>query len=653
MLGAMRRFIPQAAFIILVLSWFSQPLFSLPYEGTPDEQRVIDELAAAASTRGYGCKIQPVIKQDAYHSFSRILAISIPGKTSERRMVILPVSMAPGLASQDYDPGMARTLCLAILDLAQKTGFHYSLDLLLAGGHTGLEDGPGIRFIQDAGLPGPDEPVLEFGAFVPGRAWHLDMESARSLVPAWFFDLLGSPTAATATNLDNSPLDFLAPALVPNRVLWGKQARDGHSPWIVIRSANIGTKTPSPDASLALVAGFLAENPEGQESNPVFTFFPVLFNERFWIVSESSLVLILFTWTAVALLLIFQRNRRRIYLRSLARSFPVMLLISGLWYVLMLLVLFLIPKPAHSAAATVSPVFFALRLFNGIAGLILASCLLRGFLPRQGAFYSAAALFLAFLLLYVGAGVGLVLVLPILAGISGLILSMVFRNRLVKTILWGVSAFYMGGLASLTGAWMSGRNLDDWLFLDPAGFNLLVVFILLPWLFQGYRIVLLWPVPGRHRFVRIALGLLAIGLLDLGLFSTVYGPLPAQSDQGTDTLKIMTPDDLARQGSKVTVAKREFLNRKILTIQSSSQLPVRNVAVKIAASGALTVYSCNFPVKYASPDTAWLQIGQNPPLPLKIELVLPRDSSLAVSIEFAISGPLNEVTRRLAAALEL
>ncbi|MEM5948047.1 hypothetical protein WKV44_05785 [Spirochaetia bacterium 38H-sp] len=65
---------------------------------------------------------------------------------------------------------------------------------------------------------------------------------------------------------------------------------------------------------------------------------------------------------------------------------------------------------------------------------------------------------------------------------------------------------------------------------------------------------------------------------------------------------------------------KTFLGRKIIRLYINSKRPIKKIKIEVTGSGDIPILDCNFPYISTDKNTAIINIGKNPPLPLEIIL---------------------------------
>jgi len=426
-------------------------------------------------------------------------------------------------------------------------------------------------------------------------------------------------------------------------------------------------------------------------------------------ISEKTYVTLLICVLSAMLLygLVFTRRLRK-YLRILLRSFwslPAMLafifglLLLASWAIEAVLAVRNMP----SLWEELPLLFLAFKITVPLLVLfILLSFLHRMPIPRRGSFYSAAALLFLLIDIVVLAVVDISFTYYFLWAFAFALLFSITANRTLKVLLFLAAPYWI--VKTVFELFTLPRlEFCRVLLLSKVNGNLLIAAILLPFVLMFIRLRLIFPplhiVTDRVRrnvtaglFVAVTAGLLAVFFLYSPYGSQRPQPVTAHyvvdGNSGSNRLVLSSPAPLGtlrvwtgvEEALLDTRARRVevpfeirtpetetlletsrsslgFLDRKNVTLRLLPAGRPYRVHVRVSSPEEFTLFDANFPYLREPDGTEYrILIGANPPVPLPVELTVPRDRDFRVEIEleylvppapFAVSGENIEVRTRL------
>lgn len=324
---------------------------------------------------------------------------------------------------------------------------------------------------------------------------------------------------------------------------------------------------------------------------------------------------------------------------------------------------------------------FSLKVFLA-SGLFQLTYLVAGRLPltSNGSFYSAAALFLVFVSILVFATINIALSIYFLFGFLGVFLFSITRFRLLK-LAWLFLAFIPVFITAWIVFSQQAEGIIRLLIVDWRG-DLLLAAAVLPTLLLIIRMGFLFSHPrkGRGHFLGavattsffIVAGVLAARLLTFPVFTPAQPQTVRleefvgadEASQRTEITsvaslppvvvgeEILEPQAGARSASfdrvereeplvTVTEVEREaFLGRTRYRLAIESSRPLRTIEGAFRAAEPLFLYSLNYPFSPIEDGRRQkVHIGDNPPNPLFLDVVIPDGVDVELVYEAELPGP--------------
>ncbi len=653
-------------------------------EGSEGERNALEYVSSVLDSAGVDYTIRDFADLDDGHSFSRIVDISIRGRTNETLLLFVPLSH-PDTAGPDEDGSASLAATLALVEAAARGESNLSFRIAILGAEHGTAPPYplGSRLFLRDYFPDSDTVALYLDANQPGIV--LDTGGGGEVTPSWLV------TAA----VDSAREAQLAPRL---RAGLNQLHRMGISsapePLVELLKAGLpaihlgsqpGEFGPASVAdSAAAVAGFL--------QNFVTRFEPDIpadwdrhylyfqFGRRHVVVPEQVyLILLLGVVFGTLLYALIARRQLGRYIRTIARNFwnlPVLFLLifAFLSAGTLLLDLFLFVRQfptlwQHSPMAYVS-----LKLVLSVLLFSLAAQLLRMLpLSKNGSFYSASALFVLFVDIIIFSVLNLSFSYYFVWAFLLSFLFSILRQRTLK-LLALIAAPVLMALVAVEVLAVPELRVTDILLFSPRG-NLLLSFVTLPFMLMLIRLDFLirHPVAGRKSFalrtVTIGSAAISVALLVFIVVSTPYSPtnpqpivvtelvdyesftrnltLSSPAPLGEFTISYLGETDEVSTRSRtwevstdrvpdvlsVRLSTADFLDRNLARLTVDAPIPLEEVEVHFSSEQPMTIYDADFPYHLA-PDrlSAEIFIGRRPQLPLVINYTTTSDTAPRIEV---------------------
>jgi hypothetical protein len=319
--------------------------------------------------------------------------------------------------------------------------------------------------------------------------------------------------------------------------------------------------------------------------------------------------------------------------------------------------------------------------------LLLRAPLRRLPFSRNGSFYSAAALIFLFLDIIVLAIVNISFTYYFLWAFIFALLFAVTPSKPLKLVCFLLSPYWL--LKTLVELFAQpSLEFCRFVLLSPLEGNMLLTTALLPFVLMLIRIDMVLPSFSRIRRgtrIRLATSLLTIFLAGLFVSFLLYAPynelnrqpavaentvdLAAKSsvlslsspaplgrievrDHGrpllvdTTSSRYRTPLPLLPAAPPVGVSTTGFLDRRNVVLRFQPESAPYQVRLNLSSQEAFVIYDANFPYVRSPEGKRYdLLIGKNPPVPLQVQLTLPRGGryELEVVLEYRSLPPTLEV----------
>jgi hypothetical protein len=389
--------------------------------------------------------------------------------------------------------------------------------------------------------------------------------------------------------------------------------------------------------------------------------------------------------------LAFQAGMRK-YLGTLVRNLPALLPITGTAFIL-LFAGTLALQGVQSIRA-----FSALWSYAPLEALFLKACVAlflysalynvarRLPFPRNGSFYSAAALFILLIDIVVVAAFNISFTYYFLWAFVFVFLSALARRRFAKVLLvipapfWGIS-----GLISVFT--IPALPICHFLLLSPIWGNLFTAAACLPFILVVMRLGLIFPGRGimRRRVRQYAFaGALLLGAAVLTTRLMTFSPFSAGNPQPLeltqaieigakdevtyDTLSVTSPapleaitvidaSGLRRLNApgtgltlplqppeaspvRITEDSSSFFSQRTVTLKFAMPSNPRAVVAILSSSTDYILFDCSFPFVRESPTRYRILIGAFAPNPLELQLTLPAGEAFTLGVMMEFDQPL-------------
>jgi hypothetical protein len=672
--------------------------FSPRQEGSQAESALLDWIGARLAAMGMRAVPFDFSRSDFEHSFSRCLRVDVPGRSRDSLILAVPVDAPPG-AGPNEDGSINVALALDLLDHLKGTTPPLSLVVLFLGAEYGDADAypmGSTLFLRDY-QPDYRAAVLYLNLrSVPGRI--LVRGGGRGIVsPFW---------------LMNRCVDSLRASLVPYLLqadevqafrLGATDERTLIEPWLRAGYPSVGLegeygapRVPgSPDMLPALslfLRGFVDAGRSGIPEEWDRHYLLLQAGELSLIVGEKAYIAVFAGSFAAVLLfaLVFLRRLKK-YVRTLLRNIAAIVPMAALVF------LFLVAG-TYAARGILGLREFPLLWryapleFLGLkicAALFLSAALYNPLrrlpVPRNGSFYSAAALFFLLVEIIVVAVFDITFTSYFLWAFVLVFFSTLARSRWAKVALalpapfWGIRGIIK---VFLVPALPFCRIIT----LSPVLGNLLVAGACLPFILVLLRLGLIFPGKGLLRrgkrelllagVLFVAGSMLAVRLLTFSPFSpeapqpiaatqtivigadgrtsstslqiespapvrgislsTPAGPRPLPSGWKGDPLPLDSVDSPLR----VTVDAGQFLRQQTLALGVDMPSRPRSFSLAIESVDDFVLYDSSFPAVRNGPRSYRLLVGAFPPAPLSLQVSLPIEETFTLTITAEFDAPL-------------
>jgi hypothetical protein len=422
-------------------------------------------------------------------------------------------------------------------------------------------------------------------------------------------------------------------------------------------------------------------------------------------ISEKMYLIILLVVLAGILVygLVFTRRLRK-YLRILAHNIWVLPLFFVFIFLLLFLSTWLIEgilrvRNLINLWEELPLLFLGFKLAVPLAILFILLNLVKRFpIPRRGSFYSAAALLFLLLDIIVLAVINISFTYYFLWAFTFSLLFSATSYRPLKVLLFLASPYWI--VKSIVELFTLPRlEFCRVLLLSKLEGNLLLTVFLIPFILMFIRLKFIFP-PTRIITNRIRSGITAavFGLILAGLLTTffVYAPYGPRRQQPVNAtyvidevadkryLELSSPAPLenlkARDGNTTisidtrsrlytlplkhggeyldtTISSVGFLDRKNVNLLLTPWSEPYRVRLKVSAEEEFVLFDANFPYTREPGGREYtILIGVNPPLPLNVQLTVPKNRTFTVGITleylrspegYDLSGEFAAISNRL------
>jgi hypothetical protein len=391
-------------------------------------------------------------------------------------------------------------------------------------------------------------------------------------------------------------------------------------------------------------------------------------------ISEKAYLILLLTVLAGTLLygLIFTRRLRK-YLRILAHNIWALPLFFVFIFSLLFLSTWLIEVILRARNMIrlweeLPLLFLAFKLTIPLAILFVLLNLVKRFpIPRRGSFYSAGALLFLLLDIVVLAVINISFTYYFLWAFAFALLFSATAYRPLKVLLFLAAPYWI--VKSVVELFTLPRlEFCQVLLLSKLGGNLLLTVILIPFILMFIRLRFIFPpariITDRIRS-RLTAGLFALILIALLTSFFLYAPYGQQKPQPVHAtyvidevkdehyLELSSPAPLrnlkaAQGGTIISIDTRSrlyrlpllrrrqylqtevssvgFLDRKNINLRLEPWSEPYRVRLDISSEEEFVLFDANFPYTRAPGGRRYaIQIGVNPPVPLVVQVTVPRN----------------------------
>jgi hypothetical protein len=668
------------------------------HEGSAQEKALITWISARLTAMGVPYSSFDFSQSDFEHSFSTCLRVDLPGRSPDTLILAVPLDTPPD-ATADSDGSVSIALALDLISHVRGTTTGLSLTVLFLGAEYGQTD------------------VYPMGSTLFLRDFQPDYKAAvlylnlRS-VPRTVLVRGGARGIVSPYWIMNRCVDALQAAHVPFRLegettqifrMGATDERTMIEPWLKAGYPAVGL-----EGEYGATDG--AYDAQWMESFSTFlqgavkagtTGIPDEWDRHYLLLQAAGVTLIVREEVYVGILaavlaalllysLVFRKGLKK-YLRTLRRNLPAIVplallcfvfLVAGTYAVQGILSLRRFPELWRYAPLE----FLALKV--GVACFLYAvlyNLFRRLPFPRNGSFYSAAALFFLLIDIVVVAVFNVSFTYYFLWAFIFVFLSALVPNRWGKALLI-LPAPLLGIKGIITVFLAPALPFCHFILLSPVKGNLLVAGAALPFVLAVLRLGLIFPGKGvlRKRVrepVMAAVLLLATGLLAARLFT--FSPFSPEHPQPVNATQTITVDTAGRvalttlafespapisglsvtdsRGSKnvapsgpsesfalqdpeppVSVAQESyaFLQQRNVTVTVTMAESPRVVSLSLTSDTDFILYDSSFPPVRVSPREYRLLVGAFPPDPLPLQLSLPSNGTYILTITMEFDAPL-------------
>ena len=650
-------------------------------------------------------------ESDKNHSFSSCLVASFRGELDDTLILSVPINH-PAEMSEEFDGSINVALALSVAEHLSRETPPISVKILFLGaeyGQTGDYPMGSRLFLRDFF---PDFKVMNLylnlkripsrlylragGRGIEAPYWLLDRCTVALEKTDIFFLMRGNENQISRIGL-TSEQTIIEPFLnagYPAISFEGEY--EGLSPleqenWVF--SFNL--------FFAEFLQGFSEGIPETWDRH--YLFFQA--RDFYFSISEKMYLIILLVVLAGILVygLVFTRRLRK-YLRILAHNIWALPLFFIFIFLLLFLSSWLIEGILRARNLVnlweeLPLLFLGFKLAIPLAILFILLNLVKRFpIPRRGSFYSAAALLFLLLDIIVLGVINISFTYYFLWAFTFALLFSVTSYRPLKVLLFLASPYWI--VKSVVELFTLPRlEFCRVLLLSKLGGNLLLTVILIPFILMFIRLKFIFPptriITNRMRSAATAtlFGLILAGLLTTFFVYAPYGPRRRQPvnatyviDEVADKryLELSSPAPLeklkARDGSTTisidtssrlytlplsdrreyldtTISSVGFLDRKNVNLLLTPWSEPYRVRLKVSAEEEFVLFDANFPYTREPGGREYtILIGVNPPLPLNVQLTVPKNRTFTVGITleylrspegYDLSGEFAAISNRL------
>jgi hypothetical protein len=659
-------------------------------EGSAGEDETLSYIEEVAAARGLALSTRDFGALDDAHSFSRNARVNLPGVVPGRLFILVPVNHAPG-APPSADGSVNIAAALTLLELWAEESGRPSLSFVFLGADT-AERALGTRLFLEQTVTGGRSAALYLDVSGPGERVTLELGGSGPPAPRWLAE--AGVRALVESGLPRrqhlSSLQVARSPLARPTVLDAYLERD--LPALRLRDASAGpafTSEGRPVLEAEWARGYVtfleevtgrAAPPETRRWDRHYLYATV--GEGVFFVGEQAYLVLLLAVLASPIIygLAFRRRLRR-YATLVARNAWALLVLAVLAFFFFFVATALMrgimdfrdfPTLWQYAPGS----YFILKLLISVLLFAVVFQSLRGLpFPRNGSFYSAAAIFLLFVDIVILSVFDIAFTFYFLwAFLFAFLFSLTRRPWLKALVLLATPVWIIVGLVELFAA--GEVSAAEALLLAPVTGNLIFAVVLLPFLLMLIRVDLM-----LHRRLRLPHGatlratitgsaaaavLFALALVFLEPFSPER-PQPVEATEvidlvsGTHRLELRSPApldgliltrgdatyavdgggrshvvDLTGIPRPITVdtARAEFLSRSRRSLTVGTELSPYLLELSLSSADEILIFDADYPVSTDGEGRrAEFAVGPFPPNPLTVNFTVPRDIHTVAEIE--------------------
>jgi hypothetical protein len=668
-------------------------------EGSEGEKRAVAFIESRLASLGVAYTPFDFNDSDFEHSFSSCVRVELAGRVRDTLIVAVPLDQQQD-AEEGKDGSVNIALALDLIRRSTRIPPPVSLTVLFLGAEFG------------------DADVYPMGSTLFLRDFQPDYRAAVIYlnlrdVPTRIIVRGGGKGIVTPYWLMNRSVDALRAAGVPY-LLRGDESQ-------IFRMASVAERTA---IEPYLKAGYPSVELEGQygtvtarDSADWMASFPVFFStlvqetmtgipedwDRHYllfqlgdyplIITEKAYLAILVV--ALSMMLLYSlasRDGMRKYLRTLIRNLPALLPITGIAFLFLFAGTFVLEgiQSIRGFSALWSYVPLPALLLKACVALFLYSALYNPArslpFPRNGSFYSAAALFILLIDIAIVGAFNVSFTYYFLWAFLFVFLSALVRPRYAKVLLFIPAPFW--GVRGLIDVFTTpALPLCHFLLLSPIWGNLFIAAACLPFILVVLRLGLVLPGRGLlKRRVReyVFAGALFLGTAVLAARLMVFSPFSALNPQPLevtqaleisskgeitrDTLSVTSPAPLrtitvidasgsrrlaapgtgvtlrlsppAASPVKITQDSSAFFSQRTVTLDVAMPSSPRTMVATLSSAQDFILFDCSFPFIRESSNQYRILIGAFAPNPLELQLTLPAGGAFTLGLEMEFNLPL-------------
>ena len=685
--------LPTTASDVAIIQSFSPRL-----EGSAGEKRTVSFIESRLTALGVRFTLFDFSDSDFEHSFSSCVRVDIPGRKPDTLVLAVPLDQPPD-AEKGRDGAVNIALALELIRVWRNAPPPVSLTVLFLGAEFGDTDAypMGSALFLRSFQPEYRTAVIYLNLLeAPARI--LVRGGGRGIVsPYWLMNRTVDALRAAAIPYQLRGIEsqvfrisfasektIIEPYLkagYPSVELEGQGALE--------KSRAVEWMSSFPDFFTGLLRETAAGIPDDWDRH--YLLFQV--GDFSLIITERAYIIVLIVTLAGMLLysLTFREGLRK-YTRTLMRNLPALLPITGIAFLL------LIAGTLTLQGIQAVRGFPALWSYVPLTFLILKACValcLYGVLynparrlpfPRNGSFYSAAALFILLIDIAVVAVFNISFTWYFLWAFLFVFFSALARPRWAKVLLF-LPAPYWGIRGLIEVFTMPALPLCHFLLLSPIWGNLFIAAACLPFILVVLRLGLMLPGWGifRRRTRELVIGgVLFAAAATLGTSLALFSPFSPANPQPVialqalevgptdkvtrDTLSVSSPAPLgaitvsdaagtrtmAPGGTSLAVPlplpatspvriaqdSASFFSQRTVTLGISMPASPRAIVVTLSSEEDFILFDCTFPFVRESPNQYRILIGAFAPDPLLLQLTLPAGGTYTVGLGMEFDLPL-------------